>query len=32
MADGKVLLSGSVSELTNNQQAKEKYFGDSFEM
>ena len=32
MADGKVLLSGSVSELTSNQQAKEKYFGDSFEM
>lgn len=32
MADGKVLLSGSVSELTSNQQAREKYFGDAFEV
>lgn len=32
MADGKVLLSGSVEQLTQNKEAREKYFGESFEM
>lgn len=30
MADGRVLLSGSVDELTSNREAREKYFGESF--
>lgn len=30
MADGKVLLSGSVDELTSHKEAREKYFGEGF--
>ena len=32
MADGRVLLSGSVEELTTNREAREKYFGESFQV
>ena len=32
IADGRVLLAGSVHELTTNQEAREKYFGESFKV